>query len=820
MNLKVGFWLKVQFAVLLILTSVGFGGIYAARAGTTSFNITPASGGQDSMITVTGSGWTPGENVSFYWGIIDPNTNIGSAQAASDGTFTSIVWSFFENSGDFTIFAKGQVSKVTLSQAYTVLSPTLILSSASGLATSATASGFWGDGYDAPDTVSIYWNYSGPGTGTKLAELVADREGEADINFNAPIGTQPGTYKVAAIGSFSNLTAISTITIDGGPSPVPSGTPIPSGQISLNRTGGPPGTYVVITANGFQPGEQVEPIWNYTGPGTGIDEAGFYYFKPIQVADPNGAISASIFTPSAKFGTYTIAEYGLTSNRVKTGTFNLTPEVDLGVYQGGSGSTLRLAGWGFGAKETVNLFWNWSSASNGTSIGTATADGTGAFTGLNFTVPAGTVSGKYTVAALGTTSHTTATAIFTDSSLPNTSSSPADWTQYGYDLQGTRVNAAVTSISQADAGTLAVKWHSATSPIWKVIGGATEANGIVYVGTVQGTINAFNATTGNLIWSFAAKGPVYSPPTIANGIAYFGSVDYPGEGPIGNDAYALNAQTGQLIWYNNLTDGGVWSTPLVSNGRVFFPTAQKEALSGGFQAFNTQTGAVLWTLHTAYGIWTPDVLDPTGTHLYVGTGNPCRSDQGGASPSPTDGCAGSVQDINPATGQVNWKFLVPDVSGDDDIATSPTYANGKVYVGAKNGKFYALNASNGTIAWQYDTGGAGVNGIFSSGAYQNGVVFFGGGGDHTVHALNANTGTQVWSFKTGANIFASPVLVNNILIVSGSDGNVYALNPGNGALFGQIAIGSSMFGETSVANGTVYQTSTDGNLYAITPGGR
>ncbi|MGZ6364589.1 MAG: hypothetical protein ACXWPS_01350, partial [Ktedonobacteraceae bacterium] len=76
-------------------------------------------------------------------------------------------------------------------------------------------------------------------------------------------------------------------------------------------------------------------------------------------------------------------------------------------------------------------------------------------------------------------------------------------------------------------------------------------------------------------------------------------------------------------------------------------------------------------------------MDPTGTNLYVDTGNPCL-DSGGTN------CSGYVLDINPATGAIKWQYLVADISGDDDIPTTATYGDGKLYVGSKNGIFYCL----------------------------------------------------------------------------------------------------------------------------------
>src|SRR5690348_921419 len=76
----------------------------------------------------------------------------------------------------------------------------------------------------------------------------------------------------------------------------------------------------------------------------------------------------------------------------------------------------------------------------------------------------------------------------------------------------------------------------------------------VYIGSVHGLLSAYDEATGTLMWSYQAPGPIYGSPTIANGIAYFGTVNEPQESQAGNYAIALNAQTGDVIWASALPD--------------------------------------------------------------------------------------------------------------------------------------------------------------------------------------------------------------------------------------------------------------------------
>ena len=66
--------------------------------------------------------------------------------------------------------------------------------------------------------------------------------------------------------------------------------------------------------------------------------------------------------------------------------------------------------------------------------------------------------------------------------------------------------------------------------------------------------------------------------------------------------------------------------------------------------------------------------------------------------------------------------------------------------------------------------------MWSSPAVANGVVYV-GSNDGKFYALNAATGTLVWSYKSGHWFFSSPAVVNGVVYTGCDDGNVYAFGP-------------------------------------------
>ena len=576
-------------------------------------------------------------------------------------------------------------------------------------------------------------------------------------------------------------------------------------------TSGPPGTRLILSASGFKPGETVQPIWAF-GSGSPIPQASFYEYDPQSKVSSSGAALADMWVPDTAGGTYSVALEGLTSGYIATASFTVTPSLDTGSAIAPPGSVLRLGGWGFGPKEKITVTFQ------GQTIATASTDSKGTFGGRTYTVPTSTQPGVYTMRASGATSGFSTNTSFTVGNIPvGAAPGPDDWASWGFNQQQDRVNPTETTIGASNVSELSPKWTAQLSQPDLVEASPYEANGIVYVGTVHGMIYAFNQQSGSLLWSFQALGPVYGTPTIVNGIAYFGTVDVPNEGIVGNWAYALNAQTGAVVWADPLPNGGEWTSPTVVGSVVVFQMAYREGISGGETALNASTGAVAWEFNTPYGIWAPATVDPNGSVIYQDTGNPCTSN--GAPPPTGDACSGYVLALNVNNGSTIWSDHMPDFSGDDDIPTAAAYDAGNLYIGSKNGIEYEVSASNGAIEWQYNTGSDGDFGIYSSAAVTGGTVFF-GGGDRRLHAVNESTGALEWTASIGGGlVVSSPAVANGVLYVEGTGGAFDAINPSNGQVLWSQQLSSGAFSSPTIDNGAVYAVDDAGTLEALTING-
>ena len=62
---------------------------------------------------------------------------------------------------------------------------------------------------------------------------------------------------------------------------------------------------------------------------------------------------------------------------------------------------------------------------------------------------------------------------------------------------------------------------------------------------------------------------------------------------------------------------------------------------------------------------------------------------------------GAIQAIDPATGDVKWRFKMVDVT-DSGVLTT---ASDVLFAGGREGYFYALDARTGALLWKAQTGG-------------------------------------------------------------------------------------------------------------------
>jgi outer membrane protein assembly factor BamB len=166
-----------------------------------------------------------------------------------------------------------------------------------------------------------------------------------------------------------------------------------------------------------------------------------------------------------------------------------------------------------------------------------------------------------------------------------------------------------------------------------------------------------------------------------------------------------------------------------------------------------------------------------------------------------------------ATGKLLWS--TPAGSADRVEGSAIIGPDGTVYIGADDGRLYALDGQTGAVRWATWLQEAGVDCTPALGA--DGTLYVGAG--HCVMALDASSGVPKWRFATAGDVESGPALApDGTLYFGADDAQVYALHASHGTLKWTFAFpdGSDTDSSPAVgADGTVYIGSDKGRLYAL-----
>ncbi len=133
--------------------------------------------------------------------------------------------------------------------------------------------------------------------------------------------------------------------------------------------------------------------------------------------------------------------------------------------------------------------------------------------------------------------------------------------------------------------------------------------------------------------------------------------------------------------------------------------------------------------------------------------------------------------LNATNGSEAWRF-----DTELPLGNSPTVANGVVYVGGYDRKLYALRVSDGVLLWAYSGAGAGYS---TNPLVVDGRVIL-GNRDGAMYAIgahgSANQGQLLWKYQTGGMIDLSAAYKDGVVYFASNDNYAYALRADNGSL--------------------------------------
>ncbi len=182
--------------------------------------------------------------------------------------------------------------------------------------------------------------------------------------------------------------------------------------------------------------------------------------------------------------------------------------------------------------------------------------------------------------------------------------SGGDWPQLRHDPAHSGYSDDAT-FAHPPAGALTLRWkvrlgERVESPAEPIV-----AAGRVFVGVMDGRFHAFDALTGEPLWTYTTGDAITSAAAYADGRVIFGSTD--------GGVYALDAASGRLLWRFQ-TGGPVWSSPSTVDGRVYIGS-----FDGRLYALNAATGVEAWR----YDAGSKVIASPAvgGGRVYFGAEN-------------------------------------------------------------------------------------------------------------------------------------------------------------------------------------------------------
>jgi len=329
------------------------------------------------------------------------------------------------------------------------------------------------------------------------------------------------------------------------------------------------------------------------------------------------------------------------------------------------------------------------------------------------------------------------------------------------------------------------------SPIWTYshrYGGASTPlissdSKTLYVIIEEGTLQALNAVTKDVIWSFVTTEKVtevYDMSLSSDGQTVY-LATLMGE-------FAVNALTGSKIWGTADSDGFSASNSEAtaifnSDGTVMYlPTMYSLIV-----AIDTSDGSQIWSAGNLGGMGDESIGVSTSQHAVLSSdGNTlyAPSNEGYMNPSAPGSHAG-VHGLNAKTGSVIWSFKC------GPVAASPVLSSDSqvLYIGSTDQNLYAINADDGSMKWKFVT----INGVhgFSSSPVlsKDGEVVYATSTNGNLYAVNAQSGSKIWSsaIGDGGDVVYSPFFsssgpsAGNILYFRDWNGKLYALDPSTGS---------------------------------------
>jgi len=334
----------------------------------------------------------------------------------------------------------------------------------------------------------------------------------------------------------------------------------------------------------------------------------------------------------------------------------------------------------------------------------------------------------------------TGAAAIDDAALRNAADHPEEWRTYGGDYGEQRFSR-LDQINEGNVGSLGLAWAFETGTKRGLEATPIVVDGVLYTTGTWSVVYAVDARTGELRWRHdpgvdRRMGGRVCCDVVNRGVAVYRGRVY--VGTLDGRLEALDAATGKLVWSTVTVDQtrpySITAAPRIVKGNVIIGNGGAEfGVRGYVSAYDAETGERVWRFYTVPGppdqpfespaleaaaetwdysakfwevggggtAWNAVAFDPDLDLLYVGTGNGSPWSKHIRSPGGGDNLyLSSIVALRPDTGELvchyqetpgdNW-----DYTATQDIVLADLEIGGRVRKvmmhAPKNGFFYVID---------------------------------------------------------------------------------------------------------------------------------
>lgn len=257
---------------------------------------------------------------------------------------------------------------------------------------------------------------------------------------------------------------------------------------------------------------------------------------------------------------------------------------------------------------------------------------------------------------------------------------------------------------------------------------------------------------------------------------------------------AIDGEDGSIKWTYTATGGITTASPAYFNGTVYFGSADKY-----MYAIDASNGALKWRFLASGSLQYNTPCINNGILYFGGILDPYSR--------------GALFALNASTGSLLWNYQQHPYWLDN-----PTVSNGKVFITSFGG-LHSFNATNGNSIMNYNGSICGINPLVK------GNFLYSGTEGTTISAFDIQSGFNIWNFSDANNGIKSAstkigaTMHNGTIFATGSSKYMYAIDSATGTLKWRYILdggaNSGFFSSPYVANSMVYAGNSDSYIYAI-----